>query len=179
MNKPIPFYCVLFFMISCISVLLCQCTASKKTPSTVLPSVIPVAENENEHEQILFLTFKLFKDSTKTAGESIQLLTKKSAKGVLKQSLKSAETIYPGYLVCSFQDQNKNVLSAMVVEDPLTTSVEYLDDAGSLKRTFIEKREADLFLRIQNSKPLFILSISKVSVTGIPIFLGEFLLKDL
>ena len=166
-------------MISCIAVLLCQCTASKKIASSALPSAKPVAENENEQEQILFLTFKLFKDSTKATGESIQLLNKKSVKGVLKQSLKSAETIYPGYLVCSFQDQNKNVLSAQVVEDPLTASVEYPDDAGSFKRTFIEKREADLFLRIQNSKLLFKLSISKLSATGIPIFLGEFLLKDL
>ena len=62
------------------------------------------------------------------------------------------------------------------MEDPLTASVEYPAENGSFKRVVLDKKEADLFLRIQNNALIYKLKISKVMPDGKIQIIADFII---
>ena len=150
-----------------ISIACSQCSYSKKNSPIGTNQPSPTTNSEASSDQILFLTFKIIKDSTIKVGERIQLVQKQKVDGLLKSKLKTTPNTYNiGDLICEFSDKKKVILSTEIVEDPLTASVEYPAENGTFKRAFLDKKEADLFLRIQNNALIYKLRISKVMPDG-------------
>ncbi len=150
-----------------ISIACSQCSYSKKTNPNGTTQPSSTATTEASQTQILFLTFKIIKDSTLIVGEKIQLVQKQKVDGLLKSKLKTTPNTYNiGDLICEFSDKKKVILSTEIVEDPLTASVEYPAENGTFKRAVLDKKEADLFLRIQNNALIYKLRISKVMPDG-------------
>ena len=149
-----------------ISIACSQCSYSKKTNSNGTTQPSSTATTEVSSDQILFLTFKIIKDSTIKVGEKIQLVQKQKVDGLLKSKLKTPSTRNVGDLICEFSDKKNTLLYTEIIEDPLTASVEYPAENGTFKRAFLDKKEADLFLRIQNNALIYKLRISKVMPNG-------------
>ncbi len=164
------------FFLLLISIACSQCSYSKKTNSngTTQPSSTPTTEVSTD--QILFLTFKIIKDSTIKVGEKIQLVQKQKVDGLLKSKLKIPKAHNVGDLICEFSDKKNTILSTEIMEDPLTASVEYPAENGTFKRAVLDKKEADLFLRIQNNALIYKLKISKVMPDGKIQIIADFLI---
>ena len=149
-----------------ISIACSQCSYSKKTNPNGTTQPSSTATTEAPQDQILFLTFKIIKDSTIKVGEKIQLVQKQKVDGLLKSKLKTTEAHNVGDLICEFTDKKNTLLYTEIIEDPLTASVEYPAENGTFKRAVLDKKEADLFLRIQNNALIYKLRISKVMPDG-------------
>ena len=149
-----------------ISIACLQCSYSKKTNPNVTTQPSTTVNNEASPNQILFLTFKIIRDSTTKIGETIQLVQKQKVEGLLKSKLKTPQAHNVGDLICEYSDKKNTLLYTEIMEDPLTASVEYPAENGTFKRAFLNKKEADLFLRIQNNTLLYKLRISKVMPDG-------------
>ena len=166
--------------ISClflISIAFSQCSYSKKTNPNGTTQPSSTANNEVSSNQILFLTFKIIKDSTIKVGEKIQLVSKQKVDGLLKSKLKTTPNTYNiGDLICEFSDKKNTILSTEIMEDPLTASVEYPAENGTFKRVVLDKKEADLFLRIQNNVLIYKLRISKVMRDGKIQIIADFII---
>ncbi len=148
-----------------ISIACSQCSYPKKTNANGTSQPSSTA-TEASQDQILFLTFKIIKDSTIKVGEKIQLVQKQKVDGLLKSKLKTPQAHNVGDLVCEFSDKKNSIIFTEIMEDPLTASVEYPAENGTFKRAFLNKKEADLFLRIQNNTLIYKLRISKVMPDG-------------
>ena len=159
-----------------ISIACSQCSYSKKTNPNGTTQPSSTANNEASSNQIMFLTFKIIKDSTLKVGEKIQLVQKQKVDGLLKIKLKTPYTYNIGDLICEFSDKKNIILSTEIVEDPLTASVEYPAENGSFKRVVLDKKEADLFLRIQNNALIYKLKISKVMPDGKIQIIADFII---
>ena len=159
-----------------ISIACSQCSYSKKTNSDGTTQPSSTANSEASSNQILFLTFKIIKDSTLKVGEKIQLVQKQKVDGLLKSKLKTPNTYNIGDLICEFSDKKNTLLYTEIMEDPLTASVEYPAENGTFKRAVLDKKEADLFLRIQNNALIYKLKISKVMPDGKIQIIADFLI---
>lgn len=122
--------------------------------------------SEAANAQILFLTFKIEKAPATEAGATIRLTNSQKVAGQLKRRLKVPGNVHPGALLCEFLDRQGAVLAAETMEDPLTAAVEYLGDDGTLKQVLLEKKEAELFLRVQHDPLFHQLRISKIMSGG-------------
>lgn len=132
--------------------------------------------SEDSGENILFFTFKIFKDSTTKSGENISLVKTQKVKGHLKLKLNTNTLIQPEDLICEFLDKKNTILATEILEDPLTASIEYPDENGSFKRINIDKKEADLLLRIQYNPLFYKLRISKVMPDGRILIISDLLI---
>ena len=159
-----------------ISIACSQCSYSKKTNPNGTTQPSSTANNEASSNQILFLTFKIIKDSTLKVGEKIQLVQKQKVDGLLKSKLKTPNAYNVGDLICEFSDKKNTILSTEIMEDPLTASVEYPAENGTFKRVVLDKKEADLFLRIQNNVLIYKLRISKVMRDGKIQIIADFII---
>ena len=154
------------FLLFLISIACSQCSYSKKTNPNGTTQPSSTATTETSSDQILFLTFKIIKDSTLKVGEKIQLVQKQKVDGLLKSKLKTPKAHNVGDLICELLDKKNTLLYTEIMEDPLTASVEYPAENGTFKRAFLNKKEADLFLRIQDNALIYKLRISKVMPDG-------------
>ena len=159
-----------------ISIACSQCSYSKKTNSTGTSQPSSTATTEVSQDQILFLTFKIIKDSTLKVGEKIQLVQKQKVDGLLKSKLKTPMAYNVGDLICEYSDKKNTLLYTEIMEDPLTATVEYPAENGTFKRAFLNKKEADLFLRIQDNTLLYKLRISKVMPDGKIQIIADFII---
>lgn len=130
---------------------------------------------EAANAQILFLTFKIEKAPATEAGETIQLTNSQKVAGQLKRKLKVPGNVRPSALLCEFLDRQGAVLAAETMEDPLTASVEYLGEDGTLKQVLLDKKEAELFLRVQHDPLFHQLRISKTMPGGETVMVANFL----
>ena len=141
------------------------------------PSFYPLPETVTAaFKKSARLTFKIIKDSTLKVGEKIQLVQKQKVDGLLKSKLKTPNTYNIGDLICEFSDKKNTLLYTEIMEDPLTASVEYPAENGTFKRAVLDKKEADLFLRIQNNALIYKLKISKVMPDGKIQIIADFLI---
>ena len=124
--------------------------------------------------QILFLTFRLEKDSATATGETIRLTNRQKVAGQLKQKIKTPEPVHANDLICEFLDKQHAVLATEIMEDPLTASVEYSEEDGTLKRAQVDKKDAELFLRVQYNPLFHQLRIRKTMPGGEVPVLAEF-----
>ena len=159
-----------------ISIACSQCSYSKKNSPIGTNQPSPTTNSEASSDQILFLTFKIIKDSTKKVGEKIQLVQKQKVDGLLKSKLKTPAAHNVGDLICEFSDKKNTLLYTEIIEDPLTASVEYPAENGTFKRVVLDKKEADLFLRIQNNVLIYKLRISKVMRDGKIQIIADFII---
>ena len=159
-----------------ISIACSQCSYSKKNSPIGTNQPSPTTNSEASSDQILFLTFKIIRDSTIKVGEKIQLVSKQKVDGLLKSKLKTPNAYNVGDLICEFSDKKNTILSTEIMEDPLTASVEYPAENGTFKRVVLDKKEADLFLRIQNNVLIYKLRISKVMRDGKIQIIADFII---
>ena len=159
-----------------ISIACSQCSYSKKTNPNGTTQPSSTANKDVSSDQILFLTFKIIRDSTIKVGEKIQLVQKQKVDGLLKSKLKTPQAHNVGDLICEFSDKKNTLLYTEIMEDPLTASVEYPAENGTFKRVVLDKKEADLFLRIQNNVLIYKLRISKVMRDGKIQIIADFII---
>lgn len=149
--------CLLYFLFLCFSCGWSKRSAEPSQGQALLPVVVPA----DSTDQILLLSFKLYKDTTAAGSERIDLEQRQIINGRLKKRLQSTGFIEPGMLICRFSDHTGRILDSFIVENPLTASIEYPDEQGALQRITPERQTAELFLRVQKYPTLSKLVIGK------------------
>ena len=107
-------------------------------------------DSDNEfQEQILFLNFRIEKDSAEVV--NIHLMESTWILGSFK------EIIYPirleaGVLEFQFLDTDQTVLSKLLITNPLQSSVELFSPDGNIERKTINLKHTEFMLRANLSK---------------------------
>lgn len=148
----------------------------KKTADTGQNSPVSTVEKDVSKDQILFLTFKIIKDSTAKAGSVVHWVNKQMADGRLKSKLQQSRTASADDLIFQFLDKRNDILFTEIIENPLTASTEYPDDNGTFSRVVLDKKEADLFLRVQQNALFYKLRIIKMTSNDNSVVIADFLM---
>lgn len=99
---------------------------------------------QSVHPEFIFASFSM--KALSETNREIRLLELKKISGVLK----SAEPSFVGknYLTIRQVAESNAMLTALIIEHPLTKSVEYVNDAGVIDWKEIELKEAEFFVRM-------------------------------
>ena len=125
--------------------------------SPAVVSDVSVKEPEAD-PKIIFVSLKIFKDSTGV--ESIELINKTWAMGKLKESNENTKVPAGKLLLCEFLDKNSIVLSSVILQNPLTSSMEQYSPDGHIKRVEAKLHTSYFTIRSEVSSKVANLRIS-------------------
>lgn len=98
----------------------------------------------------------------------------------LKKGQSSEDEIHPNSLVCTFMDTGYKTLKTIVISNPLSQSIEYLNDKNEYRRINDTRKSANFNLRIDYNPNIKYLKIEKIDkdmkksqVSILEIFLHE------
>jgi hypothetical protein len=117
--------------------------------------------------QILFLNFALKKDAA-TGEFTVRLLNKIISTGQLKNTAAASYTAKPGDLTCSTLDAELNPLNRIFIENPISRTVEFVDDAGQLAVKKIELDSTEFVVRMQLDPKTAWIAIDQFSTDDAP-----------
>jgi hypothetical protein len=134
---------LLHILLLCI---LISCVASKQASNS--PKDPGAPENSSEKAQIIFVNFKISKDSAQR-NSSVHITRIKIAGGSLKkENLPSLYTpVYQNSLRLRFEDNMGKSLYETTIEHPLFKRFEYAKDDGSIESKNVVLQEAVFFVR--------------------------------
>lgn len=105
--------------------------------------------------KIAFISYKISKDQDDK--NSIELIDILKVEGKFKRQDDGMSRAMGDYELLQL-DKNGNQLSAMIVENPLTQTVEYVNDAGEFAKKNIDFQSKETAIRVQlNPKTYYIL----------------------
>ncbi len=118
------------------------CVKNTPTQSTTNPTEIV------HQDSVLFLAFKIIKNSELLSGQEIKLVSSQKVKGRVKVPLNQIVTQSESNLKATFFDFENNEINVQIIDNPLNEPIEFVNDKGEFERKKIDKNEADLFLRV-------------------------------
>jgi hypothetical protein len=153
--KPIftykkPTFSLLLVAVLCI---LYSC-GSSKTLAT------PKSTGESP-PKIIFLNYSIKK--TENGTRNIRFINKVVADGKLKNN-NSNETGISGDLICFQLDKKSNELQRIIVKNPLSKSMEFLDESKSFQRKQIDLDSTQFSIRLQLKPNTKYISIGDFSI---------------
>lgn len=126
-----------------MSVFLLSCKSTKKIQATQPKTQ---AQNTEQTDSILFLTFNIYKDSL-SGQTSVTLINSIKNAGKLK-STENAEIF--GNHLSLYLFNNDKIYDSVLVTHPLYKQIEYPGDNGQLSSKDISLDKAEFFIRIQS-----------------------------
>ena len=124
-----------------------------------------LSTNMNEIEttsQIIFLNYAIKK--TSNGNRTIRFINKKVTEGKLKNhNNKSIENSVPGDLQLFQLDKKSNILQTTIVKNPLTKTIEYVDESKSFQTKSFDLDSVQFSLRLQLKSNTKYISIHDIS----------------
>lgn len=109
---------------------------------------------------IIFLSYSIKKNSN--GSRNIQFINKITKKGKVK-NINSNEPGVSGDLVCVQLDKKLNILQRIIIKDPLTKNIEFINDSGVFQRKQIILDSIKFSIRLQLNPHAKFISISDYS----------------
>ena len=117
--------------------------------ATPIDSPLQPEKKEIIQDEIVFLTFRISKDSILKIN-TITLLNQKISFGKMK-AVDQDKVSSNNYLQIELSE-NQQLIKTLILEHPLFKHVEYPDESGKMVSKNIEANQDDFFFRIQKQK---------------------------
>ncbi|MEM1134526.1 MAG: hypothetical protein AAGI07_01715 [Bacteroidota bacterium] len=127
----------LMFLLSIVC-LFGACRTAKQNPTDF-------TQTEQQDEGVIFLSFKIFKDST--LKEQVELINKIWTSGTLKEKRGVKKKATEEMVEIFFFDEEKNLLKSVILENPLHAHMEYFSPEGKISTKKVDLKEAFLTIR--------------------------------
>ncbi len=111
-----------------------------------VPSTIPDAKLSNKAPQILYITLEAVKDTVANTLQ-IKLVQQVIVNGTLKTKNMSTTVAAFSSWTISLLNEEDQLLSSIIITNPLMQELEYTDEAGKFKRKIIQLTRAEIPLR--------------------------------
>jgi hypothetical protein len=128
--------------------ILTSCVASKQATNSTNDQ--KAAEKGNEKARIIFVNFKITKDSSRE-NSTVHITRIKIADGSLKKENLPPlyKPVFQNYLRLRFEDFSGKNIYETTIEHPLFKRFEYAKDDGSIESKNVVLKEAVFFVRTQ------------------------------
>lgn len=122
------------------------------------------SEKIEANPQIIFLNYAIKK--TSNGDRVIRFINKKVVEGKLKNhNNESIENSKPGDLQLFQLDKKLNILQTMIIKNPLTKTIESLNDSKSFQTHNVELKSTPLSLRLSLDPRTKYISINEINQT--------------
>ena len=111
-----------------------------------VPSTLPGPASANNTPQILYITLEAVKDSSNNLIQ-IKLVQQIVVKGTLKSGNHILANTQPNNWTIRLLNEQDQLLSTIIIANPLMRELEYTDEAGQFKRKTIQLSRAEIPLR--------------------------------
>jgi len=111
-----------------------------------VPSTLPAANSPNNTPQILYITLEAVKDSSSNLLQ-IKLVQQIVVNGTLKAGNNILANTQPNNWTISVLNEQDQLLSSIIIDNPLIRELEYTNEAGQFKRKTIQLTRAEIPLR--------------------------------
>lgn len=136
-----------------------SCSSSKEsTVASVEESQAPPSS------RIIFLNYHMERDSL--LGYNIELINKTISNGAVKPGLHHHTSGKEGDLRCSTLDANQQSISDLLIPDPLTKRIEYLEEGNRLASKQIILDQVEFSVRLQLDDSASFVAIERINPSG-------------
>jgi hypothetical protein len=151
-NSILPFVVTLFVITS-----LSTCKVSQNNTPVVEELVV-------NSPQIIFLNYTIYKNAGQK--NTIQFENKIITPGKLKAKPFQELVSKTGDLKCIQLDKNAITIDSLFISNPLTRTVEYVDDLGQFAKKEIEQDSAQFTIRMQLAPNTIKIIIDQLDIEG-------------